>query len=229
MKLLSRTEASSQANQQRKEQADSGIYLAGRVDRLRITLQELETQQSDFIRSNQKAIDDALREGFEKLGRMTRETKALESRMDALRKPLDSEWKLLEEQRTELDTMMALEARKCLITDAKEAKLDNLIDEARKERDEAVSERKRADDMASESREKLDAATRTLSESEEHGRNSKVKAENAARELENERIRLEYDRKHFRDFEKEMRKRERELSDRETRVGIKERKYANRQ
>lgn len=229
MKLLSRPEASAQASQQRKEQADSGIYIAGRVDRLRITLQELETQQSDFIRNNQKAIDEALADGFSAKSRLEGEIKVLEAKMQELRKPLDSEWERLLKDRSELDAMTALESTKTALLDSKLNDSDKLISEAEKDRqrasielENASSDRKKAFSFLKESKEISSAAS-------ERSLAMEKSLEQSIKEAGEERKRAEYDRKHYRDFEKELRKREKTLSERETRAGIIERKHADRQ
>lgn len=229
MRLLSRPEVSSQANQQRKEQVDSGIYMAGRVDKLRTTLLELESQQADFIRNNQRIIGESLAEGISRKAQMKVEILLLEVRLEELRKPLDAEWKEIEEQRSELDSMMASEVKKCFISDEKETRLDNLISDAMKEREGAVSERKKVEEERLVSEMLLEAIKVTHSERERALSNARDAITTRTRDLENERVRLEYDRKHYRDFQKELKRKENDLNLRETRLGIKERKYANRQ
>lgn len=92
MKLLSRSQASSEANKNRKAQIDDGVIIASRIDALRKTLAELETQHVKYmshISEEGRNMMEGLATG---ISRLKKEIVGLEAERDRLRIPLDAEW-----------------------------------------------------------------------------------------------------------------------------------------
>lgn len=228
MRLLSRPEASSQASQQRKEQADSGMYIAGRVDRLRETLVQLETQQREFVKGNRKAIDEALSEGLARKEALLSEIAALERRKSEAMKPLDEEWEKVRDAGSESAARKAEIDRKTALCEAKESEVDNLVLQAYNDRTEASRTLQEALEIFEKAKTELLVAEQLRTKTGELVEKSGADIAERLKVIEMEARRLEYDRKHYADFEKELKKRENDLKDREKRLTIKEHATSNR-
>ena len=221
MKLLSKSEVNLQNALQRKDQIESGMSLAGRVDRLRETFGQLQSEQREFILGSQKAIDEAVAEGFARKKSLDGEISLLEERKRVLMEPLDAEWRKLEHDRSEFDLRNAELCSKLALEDEKQQKMDNLIIQAEQERHRASNAHETALENARRSDEVLKETESKLFEISSFLEQSKSEHESKMSQLaEKERV-LDYDRKHYLDFEAELKKRENELKLLETRFTIK--------
>lgn len=92
MKLLTRSQLSSEAVKQRKIQIDEGVKIASRVDALRNTVVELEGQHLQYIaqmKEEEKRVLTGLEEGIRNL---KSEIATLEVERTKLLEPLDTKW-----------------------------------------------------------------------------------------------------------------------------------------
>lgn len=95
MKLLKKSVLTQELNTQKRLQVDEGVRIATKVDALRSSLNDLETQHQNFVENKQLILDNQ----FKSLERDIKELKAeivtLESRKTDLLKPLDEEYRKL--------------------------------------------------------------------------------------------------------------------------------------
>lgn len=106
MRLLSRSQASAEVARSKKAQIDEGMKIANRVDALRATLADLESQHLKYIsetRDEAKRMMTGLADGIKAL---KKEIVGLEAERNRLREPLDAEWQQLETKKEEVIQMV---------------------------------------------------------------------------------------------------------------------------
>ncbi len=102
MRLLPKKQVNAELATQRKELIDQGVKMAEKVDVVRETLSKEERALSDFRASSVANVTreiDALLEHKEEL---RRDISKAESKLTALREPLDAEWIRVQDQAEEL-------------------------------------------------------------------------------------------------------------------------------
>ncbi len=99
MKLLKRSEASTEMNIQRKQQVDEGVHIAKRVDALRDTLQTLETQFKNFAEDKKIELQTLLGNLEKDILAKRSEIEVLEFRKGEALKPIKEELVQLEDAR----------------------------------------------------------------------------------------------------------------------------------
>lgn len=102
MKLLEKKQINENIQIQRKNQIDSGIFLAKKIDALREELSSLEKQRTDFISGSRKVIEDELSNLQSIKKHIENEIKESEKKLAKLREPLDKEWANLEQQKNNI-------------------------------------------------------------------------------------------------------------------------------
>jgi hypothetical protein len=96
MKLLEKKQINATVQIERKNQIDSGIFLASKVDKLREDLLNLEKQRSDFIKGSKEQLQMAIGDLQKQKDNLEFEIKEATKRLAKLREPLDEEWKQLD-------------------------------------------------------------------------------------------------------------------------------------
>ena len=96
MRILSKTQISTDSAFIRKQQIDEGVAVAKKVDAMRQELANFQKQRTDFVEGSKQAIEEQLAPYLQKLEYLKREIHRLEKMREELRKPLDAEWEVLE-------------------------------------------------------------------------------------------------------------------------------------
>jgi hypothetical protein len=102
MKIPSKQQVSVQIADQKRHQILEGVQIAKRVDVLRNSLAELERNQKNFIEQSTKELTEATDKLYTKKVVLEREIKEAEIKLAELRKPLDEEWKRVNDKTDEL-------------------------------------------------------------------------------------------------------------------------------
>lgn len=87
MNLLKKPLANLEAERQKREQIDQGVAIAQKIDVLRKTLADLETQHSTFIAGLRVDLEQKTKEQFEKLANLQFEIKRTEDYKNGLKVP----------------------------------------------------------------------------------------------------------------------------------------------
>jgi chromosome segregation ATPase len=97
MRLLSKKIIQEQVAEQKRQQILDGVKVATKVDKLREEFAQLQRQRLDFLEGNKRALEEELQPLYTKLENLKGQVKQLAEERKELKKPLDDEWKLLEE------------------------------------------------------------------------------------------------------------------------------------
>lgn len=128
MKVLKKNEAVSEASRKRKEQIDEGISLAQKIDKLRMTLSDLENQHAKFVggmkeelERNTSALHKKIKDGKEELS-------ILEEKKLKASAPIDltTEWKKIDIAKREIKILNQELTDRETIVISKEAIVHNL-------------------------------------------------------------------------------------------------------
>ena len=92
MRLMPPKEVNNLLNTERKNQIDSGVFIAKRIDFLREDLANITKERLDFIAGSQEAMNIALKDLHDKTDRLKKEVSDLEAQKAELQKPLDAQW-----------------------------------------------------------------------------------------------------------------------------------------
>lgn len=127
MKLLKKQTVQLEVQRERKNQIDEGISLAQKIDALRITKSELESQHQKFIDGMQKELKDQIDPLLDTIAGLHKDIEILENKQTELLLPLDGDFKLIIERKTAEITSKSIEldSKIKLVTD-KEKKLTEL-------------------------------------------------------------------------------------------------------
>lgn len=224
MKLLSKPETIMQSNAQKRSEIDSGVYLATRIDKLRETLLQLETQQRTFVDNNKRVIEEALDPLIKRKEELEEDLKRMEVKRLALTKPLDDEWKKVKEIQKQLGELEEYLKDRSIICESKVEEADKQLDLATKEFHRAETANATAQELLSDADTKNKQISTKLSDIEVLKQNIEKECSDKMVVLEVKERKLDYDRKHFQDFIANLKGREQEVALREKRVGIHERK-----
>ncbi len=98
MKLLKKSTVTLELNTQKKMQIDEGVMIAGKIDALRKTLTELETQHQNFAQGKKKELISLLGSIEKDIEDKKSIVLNLEYRKREALKPLKSEWDKIEKR-----------------------------------------------------------------------------------------------------------------------------------
>lgn len=222
MKLLPPRELNTKLNEQKKSEADAGLFLAKKVDALREQLADEEQAHTAALQEMAREYDSAFGEYTAKKGALNTEIAYLEAKRETLLVPLDAEWKKVNE-------LIAKTDEKAEYLDRKEAELYDREKGIVKREYETKKLAVRAEDTLSEAeRIKKEAEKLYLKHEEEVIKlendrfNYNETSKNILESITQKERKLTYDIQHYKDFESRLKRKEAELNIRETRLSIKE-------
>lgn len=99
MKLLKKSQVAEKLNQQKKFQIDEGVLIAQKVYALRTSLVDLEIQYKNFSKNKEGELKKQLGGLENDILALKAEIVLLENQRQGLRKPLDTEWANLKEEK----------------------------------------------------------------------------------------------------------------------------------
>lgn len=102
MKLLEKKQINETVQSERKNQIDSGIFLAKKVDTLRQELLDLEKEQADFIATSKQVLENSIGELQRTKSTLEVDIKDATRQLQKLREPLDKEWTTVKKQKSEV-------------------------------------------------------------------------------------------------------------------------------
>lgn len=102
MKILDKKTVNKQVADERKNQIDEGIALASKIDKLRQTLSELETQHTRFIGGIQSELKEKSDVALREIAQLEVDIASLQEKRRLLRIPLDDEWQKLQIEKESL-------------------------------------------------------------------------------------------------------------------------------
>lgn len=180
MKILKKNEAASEVTKQRKEQIEEGAIIAGKVDKLRLTLADLEAQEARFI----SGMKDRLEKETGSLQELIKSKKSdlalLEEKRTKLLAPVDltNEWATVKKLKQDLfDRETSIILREARVQEilkkeaeisAKDEKATVFLEEARKIYDSTDVTRRQMEDRKQKSEAIIEKALLDISETEKN-------------------------------------------------------------
>ena len=228
MNLLPVKELNTRVNDQKKSEAEAGMFLAKKVDALREQVADAQLEHETVVKAIKEEEIKLFGEFAAKKGNLEREIESLEVKRAQLLVPLDAEWSKVNElirKTSETVRIYDEKGRKLSERESDILQRENNVQEAEILTKNSLSEAKKAEENA---KKVLDEVKILANES----RIARLKIEteekqSLAKTKENER-KLAYEIKHYQDFSKRLKEKEKELVTRETRVSIKENATHNR-
>lgn len=105
MKLFDKKQVNSQAVTERKNQIDEGIALAAKIDKLRQTLADLDSQHQKFIGGMEGELRSRTQGLLQQLAQLEVDIKDAEEQRHILQIPLTAEWEKVKEKETEIEVL----------------------------------------------------------------------------------------------------------------------------
>jgi sucrose-6-phosphate hydrolase SacC (GH32 family) len=105
MLLQKKQSAQLEVERERRKQIDEGLALAQRIDGLRRTLAQLETQHSLYISKMQRELEDMTKPLIDKVVSLKKEIALLEEKRIKESPPLDAQWAKVRQKETDVNSL----------------------------------------------------------------------------------------------------------------------------
>lgn len=153
MKLLSKRQINTDIARERKNQIDEGITLATKIDTLRRTLADLESQHKKFIDGMQGELELRTKDLLDNIAYLQREILELKEERKKLQIPLDSEWVKVTNKLSDIEKR-EIQIKKGLVVLAEKNKKADERYKKSKSTDQRINVRERELNKVYESQEK---------------------------------------------------------------------------
>lgn len=130
MKLLGRRMVAVESAIQKKNQIDEGVFLATKIDTLRRTLADLETQHKSFIANIKVEAKTQIDSLAEQIAKGKRELMELSEKRKKLQEPLTLAWTEVEQAKKEIEDKKVLAYKVNEILKSKETRIEDKLNKA---------------------------------------------------------------------------------------------------
>jgi len=222
MRLLPPQQLNTRLNEQKKSEAEAGMFLAKKVDALREQVSEAELEYEFVIKGIKSEEIRLFGEFATKKESLEKEISSLTVKRNELLEPLDAEWNKVNEliEKTN-ETIRIHDAKRRELTDRESVikRKEREIKEAKTGAENSLSEIKKTKE---EIRKVLILREQELFKANSERMEYQKEFERSLLVVGEKERRLTYEIKHYQDFSKHLKEKEKGLNSREVKLSIKE-------